>query len=137
MSKKRILIVEDLQVMRMLYTKYFEKMYRQAGGASFNQDLELLEASTGQAALEILGRLEGPLHLIILDVMMPQIDGYGFLEERQKLPRFADTPVILCSALSEQGVSEKTACLKVSAFLPKPFTFDGFVKVAGKFVDLA
>ena len=136
MDKLRVLIVEDIQAMRMLYAKYFEKLFRQST-ASTPRDLEVLEASNGRAALDLLERLQGPLDLILLDVMMPEVDGYGFLEGKLKNARHAGTPVVLCTALGEKGVDEKAAHLKVSAFLSKPFTFEGFVKVTGKFLKLA
>jgi CheY-like chemotaxis protein len=136
MEQLRVLIVEDIQVMRMLYIKYFEKMLRQSA-ASSRLDLQVMEASNGRAGLEILGRTRGSLDLILLDVMMPEVDGYTFLEEKQKNTEHAGVPVILCSAIGEGGVSEKAAHLNVSAFLCKPFTFDGFVKVIGKFLKLA
>ena len=63
----------------------------------------VLEAENGQAALEILANSQNEIALILLDVMMPIMDGYTFLEEMKKIPKLAVIPVIVMT----QGDSEE------------------------------
>lgn len=81
----------------------------------------VLEAENGQAALEILANSQNEIALILLDVMMPIMDGYTFLEEMKKIPKLAVIPVIVMT----QGDSEEdeVAALSHGAtdFLPKPY----------------
>ncbi len=76
----------------------------------------LFEAYTGQEALEIVGRQE--IHLILMDVMMPQLDG---IAATAKLRQSSNIPIILLTAKSES--SDKVLGLNVGAddYITKPF----------------
>ena len=60
--------------------------------------------------------------IIICDVMMPELDGYGFME-RHKSSTHAHIPVILLTAKVEQKDEEYGLSLGVKAYVRKPFTF--------------
>ncbi len=76
----------------------------------------LFEAYTGQEALEIVGRQE--IHLILMDVMMPQLDG---IAATAKLRQSSNIPIILLTAKSES--TDKVLGLNVGAddYITKPF----------------
>ena len=76
----------------------------------------LLEASTGQEALDIAQRED--LHLILLDVMMPQMDG---ITATARIREFSNVPIILLTAKSE--TEDKVLGLNVGAddYITKPF----------------
>jgi CheY-like chemotaxis protein len=62
----------------------------------------VLAASNGAEALKLLRMQSAPPSIILLDVMMPVMDGYGFLEERRKDPELSRIPVAIITA--GQGV---------------------------------
>jgi CheY-like chemotaxis protein len=73
-------------------------------------------ADNGQVALDYL-RGERP-SLIVLDLMMPVMDGYQFREAQRRDATLADIPVIVCSALGE--AHDGAAALNAAAYLRKP-----------------
>jgi two-component system, OmpR family, alkaline phosphatase synthesis response regulator PhoP len=80
---------------------------------------ELLEASDGARALE-LARERHP-DVIVLDLMMPGINGYDVLEALQEDDATSDIPVLVLTAKSLRADRERSHGLGASAFLTKPF----------------
>ncbi len=79
-------------------------------------------APDGQAALETLGRHSSPpIDLVLLDVMMPGIDGYEVLRQLKSDATLRELPVLMISALDE--VNSVVRCIELGAedYLPKPF----------------
>lgn len=92
------------------------------------QGYRVVGAANGQEALDSL-RSDGRPCLILLDLMMPVLDGWGFRAEQQRDPALADIPVVVLSA--DGSVDEKAASLGVADYLRKPFEVDdllGLVK---------
>lgn len=80
---------------------------------------ELLEASDGGRALE-LARERHP-DVIVLDLMMPGINGYQVLEALQRDEATSDIPVLVLTAKSLRADRERSHGLGAAAFLTKPF----------------
>ena len=79
-------------------------------------------AADGHAALEMLGRHPSPpIDLVLLDVMMPGIDGYEVLRRLKNDAALRELPVLMISALDE--VNSVVRCIELGAedYLPKPF----------------
>ncbi len=72
-------------------------------------------AESGSRALELIGEIEPDL--ILLDVIMPEMDGWQFLEELRNRTETTDTPVIIQSMVHEREMAD---LMKVSAYLVKP-----------------
>ncbi|QGY01543.1 adenylate/guanylate cyclase domain-containing response regulator [Methylobacterium mesophilicum SR1.6/6] len=88
------------------------------------QELELLghtsiRAANGLAALDRLN--ETPFDLVLLDVMMPALDGYAVLERMKAHDAWRHTPVVMISALVEIGSIVRCIELGAEDYLPKPF----------------
>ena len=88
------------------------------------QELELLDYATlaatdGHEALETLAR--EPIDLVLLDVMMPRLDGYEVLRRLKADPALRHLPVIMISALDQ--LESAVRCIELGAedYLPKPF----------------
>lgn len=77
-----------------------------------------LSASDGVEAFELLAELEVPPALILLDLMMPGMDGWMFCRLRQGIRMLRETPVV---AMSASHVLELHEPLGIDALLPKPF----------------
>jgi len=61
-----------------------------------------IPAENGQQALELLRRPSFHPKLVILDLMMPVMDGWTFLSERAKDPALNKVPVVVCSAAADR-----------------------------------
>src|SRR3954468_20764708 len=76
----------------------------------------VLMAREGRAALELLQANEQPPDLMLLDLMMPVLDGHALLAELSKSERLAQIPTVLCTA----GDRPSTPWPNVRGFLKKP-----------------
>ena len=87
-------------------------------------------ACNGRDALDRLATAQAKPDLILLDLMMPELDGWGFMAEVQKVPRLAEIPVIVFSA---QSVSpESASALRVCGFLRKPLRLHELLELVGR-----
>jgi two-component system response regulator MprA len=92
-------------------------------------------APEGRAAIEQLA-LFSP-HVLVLDVMLPHIDGWEVLARSQELPANQRPKVILVSAIA--GVSDQARAqdLGVGSFLAKPFEMDELIRLVGEALQAA
>jgi DNA-binding response OmpR family regulator len=67
--------------------------------------------------------------LMVLDIMMPSMDGWSVLEEMMQLPREERPRVIVVSAMSNLRDRAKAAEMGADAFMPKPFNVDDLLDV--------
>ena len=106
--RARILVVDDVAENRDVLSRRLERAGHQVTAAEH-----------GRRALELLG--ERPFDLVLLDVMMPELDGYGVLEAIKGTPTLRDIPVIMISALDE--LPSIVRCIERGAedYLHKPF----------------
>ena len=88
--------------------------------AAFEQDYEILIATSGHKALEI-ARGEIKPDLILLDIMMPVMDGYQTIIALKNNPSTKQIPVIFLSALSETESQEYGFALGAVDYITKPF----------------
>ncbi len=86
-------------------------------------------ASNGVEALEELEK-HHPM-LMVLDLMMPEMDGWAVLKEMTKLPVEARPRVVIVSALTGPDDKEKATALGADAFVPKPFDVEVLIGVLG------
>jgi CheY-like chemotaxis protein len=104
--KKTILVVDD----EFGIIEVLESILRDAG-------YNVVTAMNGREALARLS--ESTPDLVLMDFMMPLLDGGGVLQQMRSSDGFRSTPVILASALSEKTISER--CIGYDVFLRKPF----------------
>ncbi|HEV8529465.1 MAG TPA: response regulator [Actinomycetes bacterium] len=103
-----VLVVDDDGVNRLLLSRALERDGHQ-----------VRTAANGLEALEALR--DGLFDCVLLDVLMPEIDGYQVLEHMRSDPKLRRTPVIMISALED--VESVVRCIEMGAedYLPKPF----------------
>ncbi len=90
------------------------------------QGFQMLEASNGQEALDLLRKRHLRPTLILLDLMMPVMDGRSFLQERGNDPHLAQVPVVVLTA------QRAAACQieeEVVAVLDKPFALKRLLEI--------
>ncbi len=79
-----------------------------------------IDASDGSEALEKI-RLEKP-DLILLDIVMPKMDGFEVLSEIRKDPKTKDIPIIMLTAKGQKSDQEKGKELGATGYIIKPFS---------------
>jgi CheY-like chemotaxis protein len=93
-----------------------------------DEGYRVLTACNGRQALAMMAR-ETP-DLILLDFMMPILDGAGMLRVIAATPAYRRIPVIMISSLSEQAVAQK--CEGYAAFLRKPFRVNAVLSAVAR-----
>jgi CheY-like chemotaxis protein len=93
---------------------------------------KVVEASNGAEALSRL-RARTP-RLILLDLMMPVMDGWEFRHELEEDPRLASIPVIVISA--DHALEEKVDSMHVEGYLAKPFELDRLLAAVERYTGL-
>jgi CheY-like chemotaxis protein len=83
------------------------------------EGFEPQSASDGVEALERLRSAEPTAHVIVLDMMMPRMDGWEFCRQRAADPALTDIPVVVLSAAPREQIQVRAA-----AVLAKPFDYD-------------
>jgi len=108
-EKARILIVDD------------EPMNVKLLQESLKDEYEIITAANGKDAVQIAMGERQP-DIILLDVMMPEMDGYVVCRTLRETPETRDIPVILVTALKEEAFEEKAFQLGAADFITKPFS---------------
>ena len=83
----------------------------------------VIEAASGTAALEVLAG-DQPIDVVVLDVQMPELDGWDTLAAIRRDPRWSMLPVVLCSVRSEAPDARRAWQLGCDALIGKPFAID-------------
>jgi CheY-like chemotaxis protein len=84
-----------------------------------------LSASNGAEALQVLREMPKPPSVILLDLMMPVMDGWQFRAQQQRDPQLSKIPVVVVSAIGN-GMGEAFQ-VSASAYLKKPFLIQDLV----------
>ncbi len=107
MEGLKILVVDDESRMRKLVKDFLVK-----------EGFVVLEASNGEEAVDIFMSTKN-IALIILDVMMPKLDGYGVAQEIRKISM---VPIIMLTAKSDEKDEIKGFELGIDEYITKPFS---------------
>ena len=107
-NQETILIVEDNELNRRILKRMIEPYYH------------VVEASNGKEAYDYLNTNAGEISVILLDMVMPVMDGFQFMKEREKFDKIKKIPVIITSETEED--SELLALrLGAERFVGKPY----------------
>jgi CheY-like chemotaxis protein len=87
---------------------------------------EVREAADGMIALAMM-RQSAP-DLVIMDIQMPKLDGYGVLAQMRQDPAIADIPVLALTAYAMEGDSERGAAAGFQAYITKPVALRHLLK---------
>lgn len=86
-------------------------------------------AQSGRQGVELASEL-GP-DLIVVDMMMPDMDGLAVISKLRAQPNTAAIPVVVLSAGPEFDAEERIAAAGAQAYLPKPISMDALLEVIG------
>ena len=108
-TKKKILVVDD------------KGMNRYMLGGIFRDNYEIIEAGGGMEAITIIDKEYDELAVILLDIIMPGIDGFGVLEHMKKQDYLKRVPVVIVTDDSSDATAVKAFEYKVADMVIKPF----------------
>lgn len=107
-SKKKLLIVDDKKVNRYVLSSIFEEKY------------DIQECEDGAQAISVLADKTTEMAAVLLDVVMPECNGFHVLEYMRK-EQLDSIPVIMISSTRDDEMVKKGFELQVSDFIQKPF----------------
>lgn len=110
MNKKTLLVVDDNPVNRKILVNLF------------NGEYTIIEAENGVQAIEVLKKSAEDISLILLDIIMPVMNGYEFLEVIKEDVRFSQIPVIVETSSESQQDEVKSLAAGASDFITKPYS---------------
>lgn len=105
----KILIVDDSPMNRAILSDMLEDRY------------EILEAENGIAAVELLDRWSSEISLVLLDIVMPEMDGLEVLAMMNRYHWIEEIPVIMISAENSNSVVERAYELGAADYISRPF----------------
>ena len=106
---KQVLVVDDKASSRELIRAVLE-----------NSGYTVCEAGDGREAVRVAEEVSPDL--ILLDLQMPALDGFGALEKLRADPRFASLPIVALTASAMQGDREKALAARFTGYISKPVT---------------
>ena len=106
--KAKILIVDDAQINRIILCELLRDQY------------QILEAEDGKKALEIM-KEDKMIDLVLLDIVMPNMDGYQVLEKMKEQRYLEYLPVIIISSEGNTTSMEKAYELGATDYIRRPF----------------
>lgn len=106
---RKVLIVDDNEMNRQLLCKIL------------SSDYTVLTACNGKEALDILRHHYEDLSAVLLDIIMPQMDGYEVLKNMSEDDKLSQIPVIVTTSNTEEGAEVKALSLGAVDYVVKPY----------------
>lgn len=107
-QKKKVLVVDDQKINRDILTNMLEEEY------------DVVCAENGRTAIEILlGETE--ISAVLLDLVMPEMDGYAVLSEMKRHPEISKIPVIVATQMDATDIEVKALTMGARDFVTKPY----------------
>jgi HAMP domain-containing protein/CheY-like chemotaxis protein/signal transduction histidine kinase len=88
-----------------------------------NHEMEVLCANNGRAAIDLLAKTP-EVEIVLMDIMMPEMDGYETMREIRKSPMFRTLPILALTAKAMKGDREKCLDAGASDYISKPVNTD-------------
>ncbi len=104
-----VLVVDDMEINREILTEILGEEYR------------VETAENGRMALEMIEKMQGILAVVLLDLMMPEVDGFAVLEVMQEKGWIEKIPVLIISGETSVKAERKCFDYHISDFIRKPF----------------
>lgn len=123
---KKIVVAEDEAHIRLLIEQSIEELE--------DEGVQILTAKDGQAALDLIVA-EQP-DLVLLDVMMPKLNGFEVCETLRNDPGVRETRVVFLTAKGQEYDRARGEAVGANAYLTKPFDPDELLALARRMLDL-
>ena len=125
---RKIVIVDDEVHIRTLLEQSLEELEE-------DYDVEILTAENGQEGLDVIR--ETRPGLVLLDVMMPMMNGYDVCKAIREDPDLADVQVILLTAKGQEADRERGVEVGATRYMTKPFDPDELLEIAKGMLGLS
>ena len=109
MKRRKLLLADDSELNRAILANMLEA------------DFEIIEVSNGKEALAALQTYRSSLSTLLLDIVMPELDGFGVLEEMNRLHWIDALPTIIISAETGGAYIDHAFALGASDYISRPF----------------
>ena len=107
--KRRILVVDDKSMNRFML------------GEIFRDEFEIIEAANGREAIEKISKEQNDLGCILLDIIMPEIDGFGVLDYLKEHAMLDKVPVVIVTNDASEDTGSRAYEYGVADMVIKPF----------------
>lgn len=122
LKNKSVLVVDDDERNRYALSSYLDMM-----------EMKVFTANDGAAAMNFL-KSGNNIDLILLDIMMPVMDGYEMLKILREDKALRDIPVIAVTARAMKGDDAKCMEAGASDYIPKPIDLKKFISIMAKWL---
>jgi putative two-component system response regulator len=123
-DKPKMLVVDDVEINRDIIVNLFEDAF------------DVLEASNGLEAIDIITRESTDIKIVLLDLFMPIMDGFGVLREMNRTGIIRNIPVILITSDEDDTKALESYSLGVSDVMHKPFNPSIVMQRVENIIDL-
>ncbi|SFA75823.1 putative two-component system response regulator [Acetitomaculum ruminis DSM 5522] len=123
-GRKKIIIIEDEEINRGILRELFRT------------DFDILEAENGQEGLSVIEKEHTGIAAVLLDIMMPVLDGFGLLEILNQKNYIKEFPVILITGDYTLEVEKKAYALGITELIIKPFNREVVIKRVKNVIEL-
>ena len=123
-QKRKLLVVDDIELNRMILSDLFEDYF------------EVFEAENGREAMDLIELHKEDLSVILLDLIMPVMNGFEVLEELKKTELMSQVPVILITGESDDEKTLTGYNMGVSDIINKPFNPQIVYRRVNNVIDL-
>lgn len=107
--KYRILVVDDSEMNREILSEIL------------NEEYDIIEADSGDTCIDMLRKYETGISLVLLDIVMPGMDGFGVLNYMNRHHYLEDIPVIMISSEDSTETVRRAYEMGVSDYINRPF----------------
>ena len=107
--KYRILVVDDSEMNREILSEIL------------NEEYDIIEADSGDTCIDMLRKYETGISLVLLDIVMPGMDGFGVLNYMNRHHYLEDIPVIMISSEDSVEIVRRAYEMGVSDYINRPF----------------
>jgi two-component system chemotaxis response regulator CheY len=100
-----------------------------------SKGFRIVTACDGMDAIEKMSSMPGDIDLVITDLNMPNLDGYGLIDTLRQNQKYQDTPIIILTSEGDDKDMEKGIDVGANSYLVKPFKSNILIEEVSKYLS--